>query len=39
VDRTLELGIQDSLSNLVDAAPAWIRFKGGHLLVMESARP
>ena len=34
--QTLELGIQDSISNVVDAAPAWIRFKRGSLLVIES---
>jgi thiamine pyrophosphokinase len=39
VDRTLELGIQDSLSNVIDRVPAWIRFQGGHLLVMESRSP
>jgi thiamine pyrophosphokinase len=35
-NRTLELGIQDSISNVVDAIPAWIRFKRGSLLVIES---
>jgi thiamine pyrophosphokinase len=35
-DRTLDLGIQDSISNEVVAAPAWIRFKRGSLLVIES---
>jgi len=39
VDRTLELGVQDSLSNVIDAVPAWIRFKSGHLLVMETKAP
>jgi len=39
VDRTLELGVQDSISNVVDAVPAWIRFQGGHLLVMETRNP
>jgi thiamine pyrophosphokinase len=35
-NRTLELGVQDSISNVVDAAPAWIRFKRGSLFVIES---
>jgi thiamine pyrophosphokinase len=39
VDRTLELGVQDSLSNVIDAVPAWIRFQGGPLLVMETTAP
>jgi thiamine pyrophosphokinase len=39
VDRTLEMGVQDSISNVVDGVPAWIRFKGGHLLVMEARSP
>ncbi len=38
-DRTLELGVQDSISNVVDQAPAWIRFKGGSLLVIEVTNP
>jgi thiamine pyrophosphokinase len=37
--RTLELGIQDSISNVVEATPAWIRFKRGHLLVVEITSP
>jgi thiamine pyrophosphokinase len=37
--RTLELGIQDSISNVVEATPAWIRFKRGHLLVIEITNP
>jgi len=39
VDRTLELGVQDSISNVVDAVPAWIRFRGGHLFVTETRIP
>jgi thiamine pyrophosphokinase len=39
VDRTLELGVQDSVSNVVDAVPAWIRFKRGNLLVIETRHP
>jgi len=39
VDRTLELGVQDSISNVVDAVPAWIRFQGGPLFVMETRIP
>jgi thiamine pyrophosphokinase len=39
VDRTVELGVQDSISNVVEAAPAWIRFKRGHLVVMEARNP
>ena len=39
VDRTLELGVQDSISNVIDTVPAWIRFKAGHLIVMETKNP
>jgi thiamine pyrophosphokinase len=39
VDRTLELGVQDSISNVVDAAPAWIRYQGGPLFVIETKNP
>jgi thiamine pyrophosphokinase len=38
-NRTLELGVQDSVSNVVDRAPAKIRFRRGHLLVIEAKRP
>ncbi len=38
-DRTLELGAQDSISNVVDRAPARIRFRRGHLLVIEAKSP
>jgi len=33
---TLELGVQDSISNVVEATPAWIRFRQGDLLVIEA---
>jgi thiamine pyrophosphokinase len=39
VNRTLELGAQDSISNVVERAPAWIRFRRGHLLVIETKIP
>lgn len=38
-NRTMELGVQDSVSNVVDATPAWIRFKRGTLLVVENSSP
>jgi len=38
-DRTLELGRQESMSNVVEATPAWIRFKRGTLLVVEVTNP
>jgi len=38
-NKTLELGVQDSVSNVVDRAPAKIRFRGGHLLVIQAKRP
>lgn len=38
-NRTLELGVQDSVSNVVDGTPAWIRFKRGNLLVIETRNP
>jgi thiamine pyrophosphokinase len=38
-NKTLELGVQDSISNVVDASPAWIRFRRGHLLVIETQPP
>lgn len=38
-NRKMELGIQDSISNVVDATPAWIRFKKGTLLVVETTIP
>jgi thiamine pyrophosphokinase len=38
-NRTLDLGFQDSISNVVDATPAWIRFKRGTLLVVETTIP
>jgi thiamine pyrophosphokinase len=38
-NRTLELGIQDSLSNVVESTPAWIRFRRGTLLVVEVTKP
>ncbi len=38
-DRTLDLGTQDSISNVVDRTPAWIRFARGSLLVMEVRNP
>jgi len=39
VNRTLELGVQDSVSNVVERSPAWIRFRRGHLLVIETTTP
>ena len=39
VNRTLELGAQDSLSNVVERTPARIRFRRGHLLVIEVKAP
>lgn len=36
---TLELGAKDSISNVVDATPAWIRFGSGNILVLEIIRP
>ena len=39
VNRTLELGAQDSISNVVERSPAWIRFRRGHLLVIEAQSP
>jgi len=38
-DRTLELGTLDSISNVVEVSPAWIRFPRGRLLVMEVPSP
>jgi len=38
-NRTLELGAQDSISNVVERTPAWIRFRSGHLLVIEAKAP
>ena len=38
-DRVLELGAQDSISNVVDRTPAWIRVRRGDLLVLEVTRP
>ena len=38
-NRTMDLGFQDSISNVVDATPAWIRFKRGTLLVVETTIP
>jgi len=38
-DVTLDLGVQDSVSNVVDATPAKIRFRRGHLLVIEAKNP
>jgi len=38
-NRTLELGIQDSISNVVEKSPAWIRVKRGTLLVVEVSNP
>jgi len=38
-NRTMDLGFQDSISNVVDATPAWIRFKRGTLLVVETTLP
>jgi len=37
-NRTLELGVQDSVSNVVERTPATIRFPKGHLLVIEATR-
>jgi thiamine pyrophosphokinase len=39
MNRTLELGAQDSISNVVERAPARIRFQRGHLLVIEVKAP
>ena len=38
-DRVLELGAQDSVSNVVEATPAWIRVRRGDLIVLEVTRP
>ena len=38
-NRTLELGLEDSISNVVEATPAWIRFQRGALLVVEVRSP
>ncbi len=38
-NRTLELGRQDSVSNVVERTPAWIRFQKGDLLVIEVTSP
>jgi len=38
-DVTLDLGVQDSVSNVVDKTPATIRFRRGHLLVIEAKSP
>lgn len=38
-DRTLDLGKQDSISNVVERTPAWIRFTRGTLLVIEVRNP
>lgn len=38
-NRTLELGVQDSVSNVVERSPAWIRFPRGHLLLIEVKNP
>jgi len=38
-NRTLELGAQDSVSNVVERTPAWIRFRRGHLLIIEAKGP
>jgi thiamine pyrophosphokinase len=38
-NRTLELGVQDSISNVVEATPAGIRFTSGTLLVVEIRNP
>jgi len=37
--RTFQLGIQDSISNVVESTPAWIRFERGTLLVIEITNP
>lgn len=36
---TLELGVQDSISNVVEATPARIRFERGTILVVEVSNP
>lgn len=38
-NRTLEMGLQDSISNVVEATPAWIRLQRGTLLVVEVTNP
>ncbi len=38
-EQTLELGARDSLSNVVEAAPAWIRIRRGELVVVTVTRP
>jgi len=38
-DRTLVLGEQDSLSNVVEASPAWISIRRGELIVIAVTRP
>ena len=38
-DRRLDLGFQDSISNVVEKTPAWIRVKQGTLLVVEVSNP
>ena len=37
--RTLDLGVQDSISNVVEKTPAWIRIGRGILLVVEVNNP
>jgi thiamine pyrophosphokinase len=38
-DRTLVLGEQDSVSNVVERAPAWIRVRHGELVVIAVSKP
>ena len=38
-DRTLAFGEQDSVSNVVEASPAWIRIRRGELVVFAVTRP
>jgi len=38
-NRRLDMGIQDSVSNVVEKTPAWIRIKRGTLLVVEVSNP
>jgi len=38
-NRKLELGVLDSISNVVERTPAWIRLKRGTLLVVEVNNP
>ena len=38
-DRTLELGVQDSISNVIEATPAWVRVRRGEILLLVITSP